>query len=215
MNSTITSIRKVTRTAKNLFPHTQTPVRVVRTDVPGVPAVVTLRPRKIPQVVSDLAEEIAIAAEERHLKKLGVLEFTYDNGSGESLRGETGPLGRWFAEALENRLRDLGEDKFIVVDRRVLQKTLSDQKFGIDDLGSTAKLKDLSEATGKMPGLVTGVFRNRLGKVLTVQCKLTQLDKEDVETAGSASGKAMLDENDWAMLGRSRERRSTAPYQTE
>jgi hypothetical protein len=46
-----------------------------------------------------------------------------------------------------------------------------------------------------------GTLRNRAGRVVTIQCKLARVDKD--ELAGFAAGTAYLNESEWAMLGRS------------
>jgi hypothetical protein len=191
----------VTHTAKTRFPRSQTPVRVVRSAVMGVPEVIRLKPQALRVVLNDLAEQVAWAAEERKLGKLGVLEFTSDTKLGELLGADFGLLGRYCAEELEHKLMSLGKDKFNVVDRRRLQKALKDKKFSLDDLGSPQAMKEISEQAGGMPAIALGTLRNRTGRVVTLQCKLLQTESD--ELASSAGGIALLNENEWAMLGHS------------
>jgi hypothetical protein len=80
---------------------------------------------------------------------------------------------------------------------------LKDEGFQLDDLGSGPKLKQLSKDAGGMPVLAVGTLANRKGRVVTIQCKLQCLDSDDM--AGSAGGRAVLNESEWAMLGRSAE----------
>ncbi len=193
--------RGVTRTAKARFPRPQTPVRIVRSGTPGVPAVVRLRPQALRQVLGDMAEQVADELEERRLGKVGVLEFTAIAGLDELLGANYGLLGRWCAEELERRLIDQGEGKFSVIDRRRLQAALVDQKFGVKDLGSDGALKQLSRRVGGMPALAQGTLRGRSGRVVTLQCRLIQTDND--ELAGSVGGAALLNESEWGMLGNS------------
>lgn len=193
--------RGVTHSAKSRFGRAQTPVRIVRTGTPGVPVVVRLAPQRLKQVLADVAEQLAWAAEERSLTKVGVLEFTNDTKLGELLGADFGLLGRWCAAELERQLVGMGGGKFAVVDNRRLQAALKAQGFGIQDLGSPDALADLSRRAGGMRAIALGTLQNRAGRVVTLQCKLVRTDGD--ELAGSAGGTALLSESEWAMLGRS------------
>jgi len=193
--------RSVTQTAKNRFPRSQTPVRIVRTGTPGVPDVVRLRPQSLNQVLSDIAEQLSWAMEERRLNKVGVLEFTNDTKLGELLGADFGLLGRYCAEELERRLMDQGGAKFGVVDRRRLQAAVKACKLGLEDLASGEALRQLSQRAGGMPVIALGTLRSRAGRNVALQCKLMQTERDDL--AGSAGGSAVLNESQWAMLGRS------------
>ena len=193
--------RNVTRTAKLHQPLPQTPVRIVRSGTPDVPAVAKLRPLTLRQVLTDTAERLTDAIEERKLNKVGVLEFINDTKMGELLGADFGLLGRYCAEELERRLADQGEGKFTVMDRRRLQSVLKEQGFMLDDVGSGAKLRQLSAKADGMPIIALGTLRNRVGRQVNIQCKLVRTDSD--ELAGSAGGAAQLNESEWAMLGRS------------
>ncbi len=193
--------RNVTRTAKARHPLPQTPVRIVRSGTPDVPTVASLRPLTLRQVITDTAEQLADAVEERKLNKVGVLEFINDTKLGELLGADFGLLGRYCAEELERRLTDQGEGKFSVVDRRRLQTVLKEQGFKLDDVGSSEALKQLSTKADGMPVIALGTLRNRAGRTVNIQCKLVRTDSDDL--AGSAGGAAVLNESEWAMLGRS------------
>ena len=193
--------RNVTRTAKLHQPLPQTPVRIVRSGTPDVPTVTKLKPLTLRQVLTDTAERLADAIEERKLNKVGVLEFINDTKMGELLGADFGLLGRYCAEELERRLADQGEGKFTVMDRRRLQNVLKEQGFKLDDIGSAEKLKDLSAKADGMPIITLGTLRNRIGRQVNIQCKLVRTDSD--ELAGSAGGAAQLSESEWAMLGRS------------
>ncbi len=193
--------RCVTRTAKARFPRPQTPVRILRTGVTGVPEVVRLRPQGLRTVLGDMAEQLAVELDERQLRKVGVLPFTSIVGAEELLGANFGILGQWCAEELQRRLIDLGEGKFSVVDRRRLGGALNDQKFGVKDLGSEVALKQLSGRVGGMPALAQGTLKGRTGRVVTLQCNLIRTD--DDELASPVGGTAKLTESDWGMLGQS------------
>jgi hypothetical protein len=193
--------RNVTYTAKSRFPREQTPIRIVRSGTPGVPVVLRLRPLTLKQVLSDISEELAWAAEERKLKKIGVLEFTNDSKLGELLGADFGLLGRYCAAEIERQLLEDSTGKFSVVSQRRLQSVLKSQQFSLDDLGSSEALTNLSSRVGNMSAVVLGTLRNRNGRVVHLQCKL--LDTKSDGLAGSAGGVAFLNESEWAMLGRS------------
>jgi hypothetical protein len=82
-----------------------------------------------------------------------------------------------------------------------VQSALKAQNFALKDLASEQALKDLSRAADNTPVIALGTLRNRVGRIVTVQCKLIRTDRDDL--AGSAGGTAVLDESEWAMLGRS------------
>lgn len=193
--------RNVVRTAERHFPRQQTPVRIVRTGVPGVPVVMHLQPLSLKELIGDMAEQLAWAMEDNDLERAAVLEFTADTPLGELLGADFGLLGRYCAETIEKQLLDLGEDKFTLVDRRRLQRALSEQQFGIDDLASPEALSRLAEQSGGLPVLALGTLRSRVGRVVTIQCKLYETATGDL--IASAGGAAQLNEHEWAMLGRS------------
>ena len=193
--------RNVTRPAKARFPRPQTPVRIVRSGTPDVPVVVRLQPQSLRQLLSDTAEQLSLAIEERKLEKLGVLEFTNDTKLGELLGADFGLLGRYCAEEFERQLVANATGRFSVVDRRRLQSALKSSAFKLDDLGSANALETLSERAGGMPVIALGTLRNRAGRIVTVQCKLLETSSDEV--VGSAGGTAQLNESEWAMLGRS------------
>jgi hypothetical protein len=193
--------RNVTRSAKARFPRAQTPVRIVRSGTPDVPVVMQLHPTTLRDVLADMADQLATSLDERKLSKVGVLEFTNDTKLGELLGADFGLLGRYCAEELERQLTDRANDKFTVVDRRRLQKTLSDQGFRLDDLGSTDALAKLSKQLDGMPVIALGTLRNRAGRLVNIQCKLVKTVGDDV--AAAVGGAARLNESEWAMLGRS------------
>ncbi len=193
--------RNVTATAKRRFPRPQTPVRIVRTGSPGSPVVLRLKPQPLKQVLNDMAGQLADAMEENKLGRVGVLEFTNETKLGELLGADFGLLGRYCAEELEHRLVDQGDHRFGVLDQRRLQQALRAQKFTLADLGSGDSLKLLASKTGSLPAIAQGTLRSRKGRVVTLQCKLLQTDSDDL--AGAVGGSAVLDESEWAMLGKS------------
>lgn len=193
--------RRVTQTADAFFPRPQTPVRIVRSGTLGVPAVLRLSPQTLNQVLADVGEQLAWAVEERRLAKVGVLEFTNDTRLGELLGADFGLLGRCCAAKLEQQLVDLSADKYGVVNRRRLQSALEDEEFSLADVGSPEALRRLSETAGGMQALVLGTLRNRTGRTIHIHCELLRTDSE--ELAGSAGGAALLNESEWAMIGRS------------
>jgi len=193
--------RYVTKTAKLHFPKEQTPVRIIRPGNPGVPVVVRLKPHTLKGLLADVSEQLATAMLIRKLSKVGVLEFSTDTAVGEILGGDFGLLGRYCAVELERRLIDRSAGKFAVVDRRRLQDQLKVQHFGLDDLGAPDALNELSQKVGGMPVIVLGTLRNRVGRTVTLQCRL--VETATGELAGVAAGTAMLNESEWAMVGRS------------
>ncbi len=197
--------RNVTHTAQSLFSRPQTPVRIVRSGTPGVPVLLRLEPLTLKQLLGDVAEQLAYAMQERDLKKIGVLEFTNDTKIGELLGADFGVLGRYCASELQSRLTRLAAENYTVVSQRRLQAALRAKKMTIDQLGLPSALKELSASAGGMPVIALGTLRNRAGRVVNLQCTLIQTEVDAI--AGMAGGTAMLNESEWAMLGRSVELR--------
>lgn len=193
--------RNVTETAKLRFPKPQEPVRIVRSGTLGVPVVVRLKPQPLEQVLSDLAEQMAWSMEVRKLSKVGVLEFTGDSALGELLGADFGQLGRYCAEKLERQLMARSGGKFGVVDRRRLQNALKTKNFSVNDLGDGKAIKALADQTGGMPCLTVGTLRNRTGRIMGVDCKMLQTDRD--EMAASTNSVVALNESEWAMIGKS------------
>jgi hypothetical protein len=190
--------RQVTHTAAVRFPRPQTPVRVVRSDTPDVPVVVHLQPQGLRQVLDDMAEQMALAMEERQLPKVGVLEFTNDTKLGELLGANFGILGKWCAEELERRLIDYGTGKFSVVDRDRLKAALTAQRFSVHDLASAKSLERLSNNVGGMPVIIRGTLTGRDGRQLSLRTKLSETEGDEVLAA--AGGAAQISESEYAMI---------------
>ena len=193
--------RNVKHTSEVYFPRPQTPVRIVRSGVSGVPAVVRLQPQTLRQVISDMAEQMSDVLLERRIRKVGVLEFTNDTKLGELLGADFGLLGRYCADEVQHQLEDRGAGKYGLVDRRRLQSALTAQGFALKDLGSGPALSQLSKGAGGMPVLALGTLRNRAGRVINLQCQLMQTEADEV--LGVVGGTASLNESEWGMLGRS------------
>lgn len=193
--------RNVTHVAQTRFKREQTPVRIVRSGAPGVPVVIKLRPRGLQDVLTDMADQLAWAIDDRRLNNVAVLEFAADTPVGELLGVNFGLLGKLCSSKLEERLTSMSYNRFSVIDSRRLVKALQDLEFTIDDLASDERLGELSNAMGSVPILALGTLRNRSGRSVTLQCKL--VDAGSGSMAASAGGLALLTESEWAMLGRS------------
>ncbi len=194
---------RVRSTADTRFRRPQTPVRIVRTGVTGVPNIVKLQPQPLKTVLADMAEQLAITLGERQIKRVGVLEFIDESKlNNELLGGDFGLLGKLCSQELESSLIAQSEGgQFRVVDRKRLQQAMKDQHFQLKDLSSTVKLVSLSRSAGGLPVLATGSFKGRSGRIINLKCKLQSTESDDV--IGEAGGTVALTEEQWAMLGRS------------
>ncbi|QDU25098.1 Caspase domain protein [Anatilimnocola aggregata] len=190
--------KNVTHTAKSQLHRPQTPVRIIRGGS-GTPVVLELVPTKLKYLINDMAQQMAWSMQERGLKKVGVLQFTTDTPLGEALGGGFGSLGRWCTAELEKTLLQSGTCE--VIDSTRLIAALKKQKFTVDQLGSPEALQQLSKELGGMPAIVMGTLRHRQNKTITLQCKLQNIETESL--VGAAGGSALLNENEWAMLGHS------------
>lgn len=193
--------RSVRQTAAAWFPLKQNPVRIVRPGTLDVPVVVHLRPQRLREMLADMGELLADSIREKKFQRVGVLEFTNDTRLGELLGADYGLLGKYCSDELERQLEDFANGKFALVDKHRLRTALEQQGFGVGDLGSASKLRQLANDAGDMPVLALGTLRSRTGRIVHVQCKLLQTTSD--ELAGVVGGTAALNESEWAMLGRS------------
>ena len=190
----------MTRTARIRYGREQTPVRIVRLGALGVPVVVATRTVESPEVLSDMAEQLASSMHERQFNRVGVLEFKANTTTGEAAGCELRDAGRYCASELEQRLMARAAGEFGVVDSQRLMTALKSQDFTVKELGSTSALKNSPNRAGGMPAIAVGALRSRRGRVVTLQCRLLQTD-DDNTLAGIAAGTAYLNESEWAMLG--------------
>lgn len=186
----------VTHTADSRFHRPQTPVRIIRSGVPGVPVVLELAPLTLKHLIADMADQISWGMESRGIERVGVFQFTTDTSFGEALGGEFGALGRWCSAELEQKLVEAGVD---VVDSREMINILKQHQFTVDQLGSREALEKLSASMGGLPAIVTGTLRHRQNRMITLQSKLKQIETNSLGAA--AGGTALLNESEWAMLG--------------
>lgn len=191
----------VTATAKVRLDRPQTPVRIVGPKTLGVPVVLRLHPQGLKQTLSDMAEQLAGALEERRVAKVGVLEFANDTKLGEVLGGNFGLLGKYCGDELERHLSSLGTGKFSVIDRARLLPALQQQQFALKDFSNTAKLTAVAKSVGGLPTIARGTLRDRKGRVVTLRCRLEET--EDGARLSDVGGLALLTESEWAMVGRS------------
>ncbi len=192
----------VTRTAKVVFKQEQNPVRIIRTGVGGTPMVVKLVPQTLKRLLADMAEQLAQAAQEQKLSRIGVLpEFISQTSGGDFLGADFGLLGKDCARLLESHLNALGQGDLEVVDGRSLQTAIANQKYAVEDSGSAARRKGLADEVNGMAALTEGTFRGRSGRVLSVLCKLVKTESGTL--AASVGGTAFLTPQEWAMLGKS------------
>lgn len=190
--------QRVKHTAETRFGRKQNPKRIVRAGTDGVPVVLRLRPQTLKQLLADMAEQVALTMEEHRFSAVGVFEFTDGSGLEEALGTNFGPLGRHCSDEVETSLWRLG---ISVVDRQRLMTAMREKHFSIEDLGRAVAVKELAAKVDGMPVIVVGTFRNRSGREMKLRCKLVQV--ESGQLSWSAGGTAHLNEQEWAMLGRS------------
>ena len=102
---------------------------------------------------------------------------------------------------METHLSAFLQGDFEIVDGRSLQTAIANQKYGVQDSGSSARRKGLAEEVNGMAALTEGTFRGRSGRVLSVLCKLVKTGSGTL--AVSVGGTAYLTPDEWAMLGKS------------
>lgn len=192
----------VDRTAKALFAHSQTPVRIIRSGTPGSPIVATLDPQTLEQTLADMSEQLANAIATHQLKLVGVPEFANVSPGGDLvLGGDFGMLGRYCATELESDLVNRGAGTFRVLDGKRLTKLLQEADMGTAELASAQAIKGFAQKADQLPALVEGTLRKRAGSLLTLRSTLVETGND--KTIAQVGGIARLTASEWAMLGHS------------
>lgn len=192
--------RNVPLIAETRFQRRQTPV-LHATGITTAVDVIRPLPFTLKGLLDDMAEKLATAAQIRNLATLGVPELAVDAKSTELALGvDFGILGRYCAAELTGRLADRSGGQFDVVAQEALQAALHARGLTASSARSAA-IKDLTVEGQPVVALAEGKLCSREGHVITLQCELR---KTGVQTVlGSAGGTALLNDSEWAMLGRS------------
>lgn len=185
----------------------QTPVRIVRPGVDGVPVAVKLVPQRLETVLEDIAVRLSERISSRGIGRVGVLEFVDATESGELLGVRYGLLGQWCSESLHDRLLRLAGDRYTMVDRRRLKEALARERFTVESLDDAGRMRSLSRSAGGMPAVVIGSLsggirlegRDAGAAVVRIEARLSGTEQSD--EFERAAGLAYLDESDWAMAG--------------
>ena len=196
--------RNVTKTAREVHNVAQTPVRIIRSDVSGVPVVITPRAVSLDVLLDDLAEQIVAAMRIHNVKRTGVLEFTTEFGGRSLDRANSGNLGAYCAEKLEEliRYRLPRRDGFRLVTREAVEKALQTKGIGPDSLfDSRVSTADIRFNDQPMESYVVGTIEGLQGGEVRLRASLVLLD--EMERLNTARGTATLTESEWGMLGRS------------
>ncbi len=187
--------------AEKRFQRPQTPARIVGPKTPGVEVVIRPKPSTLKGTLDDMAEKLATTLQLRGLSSVGIPEFAVDAKQAELELGvDFGLLGRYCATELEGRLVDKSADKFEVIQHDVLQESLRSKGLALKDLRTVAT-KGLTVEKKGLSAIALGILRSRAGREITLQCELRGTDRQDALT--TAGGTALLNESEWAMLGRS------------
>ena len=203
--------KNVSKTASEIpTPTPQTPVRIIGSDVPSVPIVMSPRAVSLGTLLDDLAEQIAAAMRIHNVKRTGVLEFSMIQG--ERSLANTGSLGAYCAEQLEEliKYRLPRRDGFRVVAREAVEKALTSKGVGPGELfDSTISEQNITINDLPLESYVVGTIESQRGGEIRFRCVLVSVD--DIERLHIARGTAILTESEWGMMGRSFARPETIP----
>lgn len=131
-------------------------------------------PDDLDRAIDALAEQIVAKLTSEQKTKVAVNEFL-------TLKGETNDLGKFLSEELSTRVINSGKTQ--VVERRLLQKVLSEQEMGASQLVDD----ETAARVGKLVGadtLCTGTLTD-LGAEIKVNARL--INAETAEVYGAAS----------------------------
>jgi curli biogenesis system outer membrane secretion channel CsgG len=132
------------------------------------------QPDALDRAIDALSEQIVSRLTDAQKSKLGVNEFL-------TLKGETNDLGKFLSEELTTRL--INSQRAQVVERRLLQKVLSEQEMGASNLVDD----ETAARVGKLLGadtLCTGTMTD-LGTEIKINARL--INAETAEVYGAAS----------------------------
>lgn len=194
--------KNVSKTAREVKNVTQTPVRIIGSDVEGVPVVITPSAVSLNVLLDDLAEQIAAAMRVHNIKRTSILEFSMEQGALN--RTTNGTLPVYCAEQLEEliKYRLPRRDDFKIVARESVEKALASKGIGPDALFDNA----ISEANITFNGLplesyVVGTIERQRSGEIRFRCILVSVD--NIEKLHTSRGTAMLTESELGMLGHS------------
>ena len=127
------------------------------------------------EALSDLTSQIVNSMTEGAKKKVAVIEFS-------DLRGNVSEFGKYLAEELITRL--FVTRKFEVIERRLLNKVLSEQKLSLSDLIDPDSIVDLGKILG-VDAIVSGTITD-LGKSLKVNARIISTETGSVFAVAAA-----------------------------
>jgi hypothetical protein len=195
--------RTVTASAETVFGKSQTPVRVIGPNVAGAPVVVFLEPHTLRLALESMAGELATAIRLKQLSLVAFTEFiagSTDRDAALPLASDFGVLGRYCAEELERRVREKlsPSEGTSVLPQEALRRLMSESAYSVEDLRSGA-IGTLDVEGKELQAIAVGRFSLRTGRVFTLECDL--ISTETLEKIGIASGTALINDSEWAMLG--------------
>lgn len=158
---------RVSQTATQIFKKQQTPVRLIGSDVAGVPVLLTLRPEPPESVCRRLAQQVALESLRKGLKKIGVTEFLEPLRQSEGLA--RAPLPSYCTERVRLELAKVSGGKFEVLTGESMHNLVKGLK--VEEVGKPDAMKRLSDKAGGLDALIIGTLRRRGGK-MHLQCDL-------------------------------------------
>ncbi len=187
----------------------QTPVRIYRAGVDGVPLVARLVPQPLDTVLDDIAGRLADRIVDKKIHRVGVIEFVDATEAGKLMGVGYVALGKYCAEGIQRRLVEMAGDRFGVIDRHRLLEAIRTTRLTPENLADAGRMEALSRSAGGMPAVVLGSLRGNVkldgrdaGKaIVQIEARLTETEGSDDQ--GTAAGVAYLSESEWAMTGAS------------
>ena len=185
---------------------TQTPVRVIGSDVAGIPTVVRLKPTGLETLLDDIAEQIAMQLSLNRISRMGVLDFTIESqGSFAWTKEQYSLLQLYSAHEIEQRVKKrLKADSYTVYGcnqtREALTKSFDAININVDDQ-NTYPSDDFKLTIGgeQVGAILSGNVIGRQLHRFSMQCRLSRPMCDDLITI--AGGTATLSSEDWTMLG--------------
>lgn len=148
--------------------------------------------------IEELASKMSSCIKDGNIKNIGILEFAANDPKGEILGGNTGVLGKYVAEKMEEYLVKNSNGKYSIIERNMVKKVIDEIHFQLTDLVNQSKLISLQ---GKITGLDTMLTGSmtRMGEQLKINSKFLSIPS--AKNRGADSVSVALDSDLLAMFG--------------
>lgn len=154
----------------------------------------------VDEAVVKLVDGVTEQLSAGQIRMIGVLEFVNNSPEGEILRGDTGSVGRYAAERMEERLVKTSRGRYRVVERQRLSAVIEEIRLQVSDLAKQEPLQKISGRIVGLDALVLGTL-TRMRDQLSISVKV--VDPRTAVNLAMESAKVPLSPDLVALFGES------------